>query len=126
MDIERDLFEEMKKDRIVIDYLADRSIATDFYMALSNVVWYPKKPSIPEEEQIISKLRGDPGEPGWGCSWRAAGAYIAEIRNMHYISVNQEDYMDFYCSGEEGTITDLVRECFDRMGWIPYIYGDDE
>jgi hypothetical protein len=112
----RDLYEEMSRDRIVIDYLKDRSIATDFYGAMCNVDWYPKRPPVPEDELIIQRLRGERDEY-WSCSWRTAGGYIAEIRNMNHGT--KEDYMDYYCAGNEGQVTDLVRECFDRMGWIP-------
>mgnify|MGYP001190323323 CR=1 FL=1 len=113
---ERDLAEEMAVDRIVIDYLNDRSIAVDFYSALCNVDWYAKKPLLPDDELIIRKLKGEEDE-SWSCSWRTAGGYIAEIRSKHYNT--NENYMDFYCSGNEGVVSDLVEECFDRMGWYP-------
>lgn len=116
MDLERDLFEEMCADRIVIEYLKDVEVSRDFYRALCNVDWYLILPPLPPDEQIMSILRGDK-HPHWSCSWRTAGGYIAEIRNKHYNLA--EDYMDFYCSGDEGTVTDQVRECFERMGWKP-------
>lgn len=115
MDLERDLFEEMFKDGIVIQYLKDVEIAKDFYRALCNTKWYTKEwfPA-PEDERIISKLKGEE-KPYWSCSWRVAGGYIAEIRNHYYNTT--DDYIDFYCSGNEGIVTGLVIECFDRMGW---------
>lgn len=119
MDIDRDLYAEMKSDRLVIHYLADRSVAVEFYAALCNVDWTPKAPFVSEDEQIVKKLRGDK-QKSWSCSWRTAAGYIAEIRNMHYNT--NEGYMDFYYAGNEGKVTDLVRECFDRMGWIPTLY----
>jgi hypothetical protein len=120
MDLEeRDLAEEMSNDRIVIDYLSDSFIATTFYSALCNVEWYTKKPQLPDDELIVSKLKGEK-EPYWSCSWRSAGGYISEIRNKYYNT--RENYMDFYCAGNEGEVSDLVKECFDRMGWIPRNY----
>lgn len=116
MDLERDLYEEMRKDEIVVAYLKDIEVARDFYRALCNVYWYPQVEPIPEDEQIIKALKGE-SPTYWSCSWRTAGGYIAEIRNAHYNTT--ENYMDYYCSGDEGTITGLVEECFDRMGWIP-------
>mgnify|MGYP000340760845 CR=1 FL=1 len=117
MDVEgRDLYKEMCHDRIVIEYLKDIAIAREFYQSLCNVDWYPKNPPLTEDEQIIKKLKGE-HEPSWSCSWRTAGGFIADIRNKHYNTA--EGYMDFYCSGEEGVVTDLVNNCFDRMGWYP-------
>lgn len=113
MGLTRDLYEEMKEDKIVIDYLADLSIATDFYRALCNVDWFIKE-EIADDEKIIRKLKGE-GPEYWSCTWRTAGGYVAEIRNLYYNK--SEDYIDFYCAGDEGTVSDLVRECFDRMGW---------
>lgn len=121
--LDRDLFEEMSKDRIVIDYLNDRAIAVEFYAALCNVDWFLKKPPIPDDERIMQKLKGE-RDKYWTCSWRTAGRYIAEIRNINH--GKNEDYMDFYCSGNEGRVSDLVKECFDRMGWTPVIYTEDE
>lgn len=108
----------MMRDKIIISYLHDAGIAADFYRALCNVDWYQKR-EMPDDERIMSKLRGDKFEP-WGCSWRQAGGYIADIRNTHYNT--NENYMDFYCAGHEGTVTPLVLECFDRMGWRPILY----
>ena len=119
MDLERNLYREMEKDRITLSYLKDIEVAKDFYRALCNVDWYPIIAPLPEDEQIISKLKGESPEC-WSCSWRAAGRYIAEIRNQHYNCA--ETYLDFYCSGDEGTVTDQVRECFERMGWKPFTY----
>lgn len=119
----RNLFEEMYRDRIVIDYLRDRAIAIEFYSALCNVDWYLKRPPEPEDELIMRKLRGERDEY-WSCSWRSAGGYIADIRNANHGT--NEGYMNFYCSGNEGVVSDLVRECFDRMGWTPVVYMEDE
>jgi len=113
--MKRDLFEEMFKDGIVIEYLKDHSIAVEFYQALCNVEWKIKSPPIPEDEQIIKRLKGE-DEECWGCSWRSAGGYIAAIRNRYHNT--NESYLDFYCFGDEGIVTDRVKECFDRMGWV--------
>lgn len=113
---------DMAGDAIVIEYLQDRNIAKLFYGALCNMRW-KKRPNIPEADLIIEKLRGfDSGV--WSCSWRYAAGIIADIRNAEYNA--KEDYMDFYCSGNEGEIPGLVRECFERMGWVPHPWEDDE
>ncbi len=116
MDV-RDLEAEMMADAVVINLIADKKIAADFYRALCNMDWLASK-NLPEDEKIIERLRGNDRDI-YSCSWRHAGGIIAEIRNMHYHK--NENYMDFYCSGDEGTVTPLVRECFGRMGWEPII-----
>ena len=117
----RNLADEMAKDKIVISYLKDAEAARDFYRALCNVDWFPIIERS-EDEEIVARLKGEK-EQSWSCSWRAAGGIIADIRNANYNLT--EDYMDFYCSDHEGTVTDLVKECFERMGWIPDTYYDE-
>ena len=115
MDI--NLEKEMHEDAIVIAYLKDEKVATDFYRALCNVDWKKDIP-LTEEEKVIDKLKGRDSNT-WSCSWRYAGGIIADIRNKHYNK--NENYMDYYCAGNEGIVTDLVEECFERMGWTPII-----
>lgn len=69
--------------------------AVDVYRALSNVEW-----------------RHDDGSR-YSCSWRAAGGLVAEIRGKG------EDYLDFYCSGSEGTVTDEIADALAAHGWHP-------
>lgn len=121
MDVERSLDQEMAKDDIVIAYLKDRDVAVEFYSALCNMQWAVIN-NLPEDEKIIEKLRGTDSHI-WSCSWRYAGGIIADIRNAAYNT--KEDYMDFYCSGNEGHVSDLVKECFHRMGWEPCPWDDD-
>ena len=113
MDITFDLEADMSKDAIVIALLVNEAIAAEFYAALCNMRWQ-KIIDIPDDEQIINKLKGVNPEI-WSCSWRCSGGIIADIRNTQYNT--HEDYMAFYCSGNEGFVSDLVNECFNRMGW---------
>jgi len=106
---------DMKSNKVVIDYLRDRAGACEFYAALCNMQWEVII-DIPDDEKIIEKLMGKEPEV-WSCTWRYAGGIIADIRHQHYSE--REDYMDFYCSGNEGEVTELVRECFERLGWKP-------
>lgn len=120
--IPADLEAEMTKDAIVIAYLRDKEVAVQFYSALSNMRW-KKIDMLPDDERIIEKLKGIDSDI-WSCSWRYAGGIIADIRNVAYNT--KEDYMDFYCSGNEGVVSDLVRECFYRMGWEPCPWDDND
>lgn len=122
MDVAPDLSEEMAHDQIVISYLKDRDIAVEFYRALSNMRW-KKINAMPEDDYIIDRLKGVRNDV-CSYSWRTAGWIIADIRNRHYTT--NEDYMDFYCAGSEGTVSDTVKECFGRMGWEPYPWDNDD
>lgn len=109
------LEKEMKEDVVVIAYLENKQIGVTFYRALCNMQW-KKRNFLTTEEQTIAKLKGIQPDV-WSCSWRYAGGIIADIRNKHYNA--NEDYLDFYCSGQEGFVHTIVKECFDRMGWEP-------
>ncbi len=45
------------------------------------------------------------------CSWRAAGSIVAANRRVH------GDYLDYYCSGEEGTVDEEIKKDFKEIGW---------
>lgn len=107
----RNLEVEMANDPVVIGYLEDYGTAIAFYSALCNRRWMAKPQ--PEDEAIINRLKGEP--EFWSCTWRYAGGIIADIRNKHYNRT--EDYSNFYCTGNEGMVSNFVAECFGRMGW---------
>lgn len=117
----RDMGAEMEKDAICIALMKDTSIAREFYSALCNMSWVAVV-DLPEDEKIVAKLKGE-YKDSWSCSWRYAGGIIADIRNAAYNA--GEDYMDWYCSGNEGAVSETVEECLGRMGWRPVYDGDD-
>ncbi len=121
LNIPPDLEHEMEHDAIVISYLENIDIARQFYAALCNMRW-KKEDNRPEDQQIIDKLKGVDSTV-WSVGWRGSGGIIADIRNRHYNTA--EDYMSFYCSGNEGFVSDLVNECFKRMGWKQFPWDDD-
>lgn len=71
----------------------DHDFAVELYGALCNADW-----------------RHDDGTE-WSGSWRYAGGVVAELRDLG------EDYLDFYCSGGEGEITERVAEAMGALGW---------
>jgi len=115
-----DLAEDMNNDAIVIAYLSSEDVAKEFYSALCNRRW-KKINHLPEDELIIEKLKGVDSSV-WSCSWRTSGSIIAKIRNTHYYT--DEDYISFYWGGNEGIVSDKVKECFERMGWELYPWDD--
>lgn len=51
----------------------------------------------------------------YSCSWRHAGGLVAAIREKG------EDYLDFYCSGNEGNIHNDVLAELVSIGWYALI-----
>jgi len=72
--------------------IKDPSFAQKMYAHLCNLVWF----NITEDELI-------------DYSWRAAGRFISDVRNS-VIDNNDENYLDFYCSGGEGQIDVEIQE----------------
>jgi len=56
----------------------------------------------------------------WACTWRYARSVVAELRE------ETEDYMDFYCSGNEGKIDPEIRKVLHGMGWEPVPYKEPD
>ena len=46
----------------------------------------------------------------WSCSWRYAGGIIADMRE-------EGDYLDWYCSGNEGLVAEVVKDDLYELGW---------
>jgi len=97
------LYKEFHKDLYTLkDKMKDKEFATDVYKALCNMKW--------------KKLGTD---FIYSCSWRFAGGLVAEIRNVG------EDYMDFYCSGDEETVPKEVEKLLNDLEWISVPWGDE-
>jgi hypothetical protein len=88
----RDLEHDLKS-------LADRAgsdpgFAVELYGALCNASWHH-----------------DDGTEWPGGTWRCVAALVADLRGYG------ENYLDFYCSGGEGEITERVTAAMDALGW---------
>lgn len=90
------LEEDLKDHQWFKNLCQDHQFASELYSALCNVEW--KKNEI-----------------HWSCSWRYAGGIVAELRQCG------EDYIDFYCGGNEGTVTDRIGEQLLKLGWTPIL-----
>lgn len=88
----------------------DDIFAQEMYAALCNNQFFP--------------LDTPTAEP-WTCSWRYAGDMISSLRSMR--GLHHEGYLDWYCSGNEGLVSDTVQEAFRELGWDirPYPQTDD-
>ena len=92
--------------------------AQNLYAAMCNNLFQPN--------QVWPRLRDE----YWSCTWRSAGAIIAELRG-------QGGYMDWYCSGisgddnvpnnyvSESTVTDEIRKDLFALGWTVEPYPED-
>jgi hypothetical protein len=116
---------DIANDDTIVALLADGDVALQFYASLCNMRWESIS-RLPDDDKMIERLKGVNSEI-WSCSWRYAGGIIADIRNEHYNT--GESYISFYCSFTtafaEGTVTELVRKHFERIGWKPCPWDDD-
>lgn len=103
-DLESEL---MNSKTICSKVLSDHVYATNLYRALSNMQWIKR--------EVMPLLKNDT----WSCSWRYAGGIVANIRG-------EGDYMDWYCSGGEGSVTPEILEDLYQLGWAPVPWDDDE
>ena len=89
----------MRLKQILIDSnkMSDITFANKVYANLCNLVWYDYI-----NDEVISQ------------SWRGAGGFVAGIRNLG------EDYMDFYCSGNEGEVDPEIEELFNANGIVVF------
>jgi len=102
-------------EKIVAKVRGSDVYAQNLYAAMCNQEW--------QHQDIWTLLTGKT----WSCSWRSAGAIVADIRG-------EGDYMDWYCSGmdtwnldsntaenyvAESVITEEVRLDLRKIGWRP-------
>ena len=73
----------------------NEEFGTELWSALANVEWFHKD---------------DPDNAGQGWSFRAAGSFIASM-------LCYGDYMDWYCSGPDGVVSDYIAEAMASKGW---------
>lgn len=90
------------KDVLSLKRIQEDGYAKALYASLCNVIWVNR---YTNEE--------------YSCTWRYSGRIVAEIRGKG------EDYMHFYCSGNEGTIRQDIYDDFKKLGWKPKSYGCD-
>jgi hypothetical protein len=80
---------------------ADDSFACELYAALCNMRWQRKDMQSPVS-----------------VSWRYAGGVVAQL-------VDEDGcYLDFYCSGNEGKVSERVRVALGGLGWMPVPWPD--
>lgn len=99
------IFESIIK-KIVDENKEDNQKKIDIYCALCNVIWY----------NIKLKLQ-------YSCSWRYAGGLIAryeENRKQEY--GDNWNYLNYYCSGNEGIVKDWIEKRLKKENWFKAYY----
>ena len=121
---ENDLEYDLRTTPWILEKARTRdAYAQNIYAALCNMRWQ-KLDTFP-----ILK------DEYWSCSWRSAGGIVADM-------LQKGDYIDWYCSGiggglsmeesrpagyvSEATVTEEIRADFQKLGWIPSEWPDDE
>jgi hypothetical protein len=94
--------QDLLNDVDIMNLVIDEVFAKNLYASMCNVIW--KK-----------------GSEEFSSSWRYAAGVVANMRNVK-ANLN-EDYLDFYLSGSEGTVFVDVKDVLGRLGWIPASYG---
>lgn len=94
------LSEVLKENETILELVKDDEFAQELYAAMCNMQW------------VKNGIH-------WGCTWRSSGGIVAELRNQG------ENYMDFYCSGNEGFVSERVRNVLGELGWEPKEYEDE-
>lgn len=109
-DLERDLVNAFWTNSTFTQLVRDDAFMTDLYSALCNTEWF----------HVQDTSRSHP----WACSWRHAGGVVSDIRNR--VAGLNEDYMDYYCSGNEGIVAPRVASALSDLGWmyVPVVVGD--
>ena len=74
--------------------LRGKKFENEVYRALCNMRWKRVK-----DRAIVS----------W--SWRGAGSLVSEL-------VGRGDYMDYYCSGNEGVVSRRLERILRQKGWV--------
>lgn len=96
--------QNMKNHANLMAVIQDDIYARQLYAAFCNVTWLRK-----EQNDQCEEFHGKEFQ----CSWRAAGRLVAELRGRN------EEYIDFYLSGDEGNVAEWVANLLDECGWIP-------
>lgn len=91
---ETDAFEMAVARQLGAAMKTDSALCVEVYSALTNQDW--------------AHENGDQA----GYSFRAAGDLIAAV-------IGEGSYIDFYCSGPEGVVSERVAEALAREGWHP-------
>jgi hypothetical protein len=81
---------------------ADETFARELYGALCNMRWC----RVGSDKEPVSM------------TWRYAGGVVA------HLACRGGCYLDYYCAGGEGTVSERVRATLGELGWEPVPWPD--
>lgn len=115
LDYKYDIENEFKNNvlkPLVEKYKDDDQSLKEIYASLCNVIWYHK------DKKIYHSV-----------SWRGSGTIVSEILNeldkVNELSLFKKDYLDFYCSGSEGSVIEWIEDFYNSKDWYLAYYDDD-
>ena len=106
--------EDFNNNKEIKNLIYDDELAREIYSAMCNTEWVKEIAYESYGDKILGALQDNLNRV-FGCSWRYAAGLVASARNRYYNK--GEDYLDFYCTGNEGHVTDRVNDIFNKMGW---------
>jgi len=112
------LEDELQSMPEIIANISDDIFASELYAAFCNIIWVKKIDDT--EERVIEILKGE--YVSWSCSWRCAGGIISDLRDK--VMNTKTDYMNWYCNGNEGTVSERVKEILALYHWYPEEWPD--
>ena len=92
---------QLYRNKEIKEKVQDKVFAEKLYASMCNMQWRYKA-----ELDL------------WACTWRYAGGMVAGLRDL------DEGYLDFYCSGNEGTVDSEIGSLLQEMGWNPVPYEE--
>lgn len=95
---QRDFVDDL---RSAYDHKIDKNDALKIYGSIANVTWRHE------------------GGSRFSCTWRYAGDIAADLYQEGGVEDDRYKYMEFYCSGNEGTVDEEVEKTMSNFGWEP-------
>jgi hypothetical protein len=98
----KNLEKDLHDSKTIRSKVRNNDYARKLYAALCNMQW----------------RHGDnkPDEL-WSCTWRYSGGIVSDLRNLELSTI--EDYLDWYCSGNEGFVYEEIKQDLASLGWSP-------
>lgn len=122
-----DLVEDMRNSPRIQILLSSEQFAGELYAALCNMRWTKVGVSLDElckyeMLQLIGEGKSYTFDEFWSTSWRSAGGIVANLRNKFHDT--DEHYMNWYCGGKEGTVSERVGKILGELGWVSSPWPD--
>lgn len=119
---------DLVASNVILNLVKDDSFAKELYAALCNMRWVFMPPEDPESV-VIALQKQQPEDYGdddtYSASWRYASGIVADLRNRFLIKEDaHENYLDWYCSGNEGVVSERVANVLAEMYWYPVEWPD--